>query len=117
MKTIRRGVFETNSSSTHSISIVAKEDYDKWSDGELLKSYDRFVTKEEAIEEIKKDEYFNKNYKNFDFSNEEEVNDLLKEWDYKSYEDYGNDYEYFSKSYKTKNGDEVVAFGYYGYDN
>ena len=39
---IRRGVFETNSSSTHSMTIVAKEDFDKWKKGELL--FDRYKT-------------------------------------------------------------------------
>lgn len=37
---IRCGVFETNSSSTHSICICTKEDYDKWKNGEML--YDRY---------------------------------------------------------------------------
>ena len=31
---IRRGVFETNSSSTHSITMCMKSDYDRWSNGE-----------------------------------------------------------------------------------
>ena len=33
---IRRGVFETNSSSTHSLTIVSQEEYDKWKKGEML---------------------------------------------------------------------------------
>lgn len=33
MKTIRIGVFETNSSSTHSMTIVTKDDYEEWTQG------------------------------------------------------------------------------------
>ena len=33
---IRRGVFETNSSSTHSITMCSGEEYDKWCSGKLL---------------------------------------------------------------------------------
>lgn len=93
MRTIRRGVFETNSSSTHSISIVAKEDFEKWQSGELL--FDRY---------------------NKTFCKADEVDKQECPEDFESYEDFGSDYEYFDKSYKTKSGDEIVAFGYYGYD-
>ena len=34
-KTVRMGVWETNSSSVHSICICTKEEYDKWENGEL----------------------------------------------------------------------------------
>ena len=33
---IRQRVFETNSSSTHSITMCMKSDYDKWVAGELI---------------------------------------------------------------------------------
>ena len=32
---IRRGVFETNSSSVHSVSICDKTDYDRWVNDEI----------------------------------------------------------------------------------
>lgn len=35
-RSIRRGVFETNSSSTHSICIVPAEDFEAWKRGELV---------------------------------------------------------------------------------
>lgn len=35
-KQIRRGVFETNSSSVHSITMCTRSDFDRWKDGELL---------------------------------------------------------------------------------
>ncbi len=36
MKKVRSGIFETNSSSTHSLTIVSKEDFEKWKRGELV---------------------------------------------------------------------------------
>lgn len=33
---IRRGVFETNSSSVHSLTMCTSSDYDKWKNGELV---------------------------------------------------------------------------------
>ena len=69
MKVIRRGVFETNSSSTHSITMCSKEDYDKWESGDvylndgsgwasLSTNKDKqFVTKEEAIEILTNSKY------------------------------------------------------------
>ena len=36
MRQIRKNVFETNSSSTHSITMCMKSDYDKWVSGELV---------------------------------------------------------------------------------
>lgn len=35
MKLIRRNTFETNSSSTHSITMCSESDFDKWKNGEL----------------------------------------------------------------------------------
>lgn len=43
MKTIRRNVFETNSSSTHSVTIVSNDDYEKFQQHEML--YDRELNK------------------------------------------------------------------------
>ena len=120
LKVIRRGVFETNSSSTHSITIVSKEDYDKWDKGELLLADgDSLVTKEEAVAELKEDKWFNKNNPDFDFTDKDEVNDALSENDYKTSEQYFEDeyLETFESNFTTKNGDKVVAFGKYGTDN
>ena len=33
---IRRGVFETNSSSTHSLTMCSEEEFEQWKNGELL---------------------------------------------------------------------------------
>ena len=48
---IRRGTFETNSSSVHSLTLCSESDYERWSNGELFyEPYGRgFVTLEEVV--------------------------------------------------------------------
>ena len=55
LRVIRRGVFETNSSSTHSLTLCKQEEYDKWESGELLLCINTgaLVTKEEALRDIR----------------------------------------------------------------
>ena len=52
MKTIRNNVFETNSSSTHNVSVFYAEDYEKFRNGELLYNpeSDELITLEEGVE-------------------------------------------------------------------
>lgn len=52
---VRRGTFETNSSSTHSITMCMESDYEKWKNGELyyFDSNNEFVTKEQRDNIIK----------------------------------------------------------------
>lgn len=98
MKVVRRGVFETNSSSTHSISIVAKEDYDKWENGEIL-----FDKNREVFVPISEVESYEAEHKYCNLQTSEEY--------------FDDDYlESFETTYTTKSGDVVVAFGMYGYD-
>ena len=48
---------------------------------------------------------------------EEEFVDLANDFDFHTRESFGGDYyEGFSDSFTTPNGEEVVAFGYYGND-
>lgn len=93
LRTIRRSVFETNSSSTHSITMCLKEDYDKWKNGELL--FDGWTnTFIKSPEEAKyKDEVV-------------------------TYDEYWDDeyLETFENTYTTKSGEVIIAFGKYGYD-
>ena len=117
MKTIRMGTFETNSSSTHSIAICTKEQYEKWTNGELYlnESYDKdnilegkeFITKDEAINFLKHYDYINEEDEDLDYS--------LREYDIHSYNSWGEDYEHDSHSFTTPSGDEMVAECYYGY--
>ncbi len=128
---IRRGVFETNSSSTHSLTMCMASDYDRWEKEKLYLftgsgySYpddnkpekNHFYTREEAIEFEKTDRFVRKDV---NWTDEETVNEILhdNEWyDYAYYWDmYCDCYETFEGRTVTPNGDEVVAFGYYGYN-
>lgn len=99
---IRRGIFETNSSSVHSLTMCSDDEYSKWRKGELyFDKYEKcFVEKSEEIESERNDAGTDTQYLTY-----EEFND----WDYIAYET-------FDKSYKTKNGETFHAFGYYGYN-
>lgn len=131
---IRRGVYETNSSSSHSITMCSEEEFEKWKDGKLLFDSwkEEFVDvvnlsnnqKEDARKEYesKKNE-FSKDWKDLSESAKEKYyENYIKEHDLiveecKTYNDYMNDYELesFIDKYTTKNGEKVVAFGKYGY--
>lgn len=108
MKQIRRSVFETNSSSVHSLTILPEDEFNKFQQGEMLwdACSDKLVTREEALEEIKK------------YDKDITLKDLEDGYDdYQTYEKMGGDYyETFEQKYTTKNGDTIVAFGYYGYN-
>ena len=118
---IRRGVFETNSSSTHSLTMMMKSDYDRWHKEELYLYRDgwgwefsepvenQLYTRDEAIEFAKKNRYY---------KDEEEIDDeILKDIGFISWDDEGNEYlEDFYKEFTTPSGETIVAFGEYGYD-
>lgn len=116
MLQIRQNIFETNSSSVHCMTICDNEDFEKWKNGELLynKENDKFCTREEAIEEVL--EYYEKSPYHDVIPTKEEANDMLNEFEFCTYEEFGDDMEYFEKEYTTKSGDTVTIFGYYGYD-
>lgn len=133
---IRRGVFETNSSSTHSLIMCSEEEFEAWKRGEVLfqkRGKENFVSAnnlsdsnkkraEENYEENKDD--FQKDWK--DLSDEAKKKYYTKyaqesgiiDEDAKSYEQYMNDgcLETFVQRYTSKNGDKIVAFGEYGYN-
>jgi len=125
---IRRNVFETNSSSTHTLTICSKSDFEKWKRGELLLDEwsNKFIDAEKVSEKdlesyynsIKKPYY--KNYKDLDDDERESIkNEYMKnEVSGTTYDDWRDDgyLETYSQDYKTENGDEVVAFGKYGYN-
>lgn len=63
MKTIRQSVFETNSSSTHCVTIMTEEAFERFKNDEILYDFngDREVTWEEFydmfVDEVKKTKY------------------------------------------------------------
>lgn len=125
---IRQGVFETNSSSTHSITIAPESDFNKWKNGDVYlndgwwsssnnSNRDKtFLTKDEAVNLLGSYEYYKRN-KDLNDMNDEELNEVFRDWDIYTFENYWNDYlESYEKHYTTEHGDVVVAFGQYGYD-
>lgn len=98
MKQIRVGVFETNSSSTHSLTIVSEEEYNQWRDGKLLfdRNDEKLVPIPDDYEKLVEDD---------------EDYDLLTydRWTEQEMED-------FTQHHTTKSGDKIVAFGQFGYD-
>ena len=118
MITIRQNTFETNSSSTHSICICTKDQYNKWVHGELFlnESYDKdniledkeYITKEEAINFLKHYGYFDEENEDLDYQ--------LRDNEIYSYNSWGDYYEHDSHSFTTPSGDEMVVECYYGYN-
>ena len=76
-KQIRRGVFETNSSSVHSLTMCSSDEYEKWENGELLywEDKDKFVSREEVIKELQEKKSWNGSlmYPYVDWNDEEVV--------------------------------------------
>lgn len=124
---IRYGVFETNSSSVHSLCIAQNDEINKLKSGELLVSlnwrknnclisYDEAF--QELIEELK--EYgHNEDLIIANSGNKEEIYSLMKEYDIaKTFEDYlDSDWlESYEETMITEHGDTIMMFGLYGHD-
>lgn len=124
-KQIRRGVFETNSSSTHSLTMMMKSDYDRWQN-ENLYLYEggygwefnkpvlnSLYTKEEVLEFAKHNRYWHDD----DAKYEEREYEMIRDMGFISGDDEGNEWlESFYKEFTTPSGETIVAFGEYGYD-
>lgn len=95
MRQIRRAVFETNSSSVHTITICTSDDYQKFKDGTyMLDAYNSHLVPYD--EEIRKSNTYQ--YKTYD--------EYYEDWDLETY----------THHFTTPYGDEMIAFGKYGRD-
>lgn len=126
MLQVRHGVFETNSSSTHSITLCKKSEYDAWVKGEVylndgwwskeLENRDKkFLTKEEAIKLITDSGH----YEDTDLYSldKEELSEIFYEeaiYDTELYDNMCEYYEQYEEKYTTDSGDVIIAFGYFG---
>lgn len=133
---IRFGVFETNSSSTHSLTVCSLEEYNKWKNGEIMfDSWDEefldpksIVLDDDDKEETKKryDKSKQKYWKEWEDLTEEEKDELYLQrleakksnYNLETHEDYFDDeyLETFVRQHTTPNGEKIVVFGKYGYD-
>lgn len=129
MLQMRKNVFETNSSSTHSITMCTQDEYDAWVNGDVMlndgwwhdnvsKFKDKkFVTRAEAEDIIKNDKYYEPTDKLSGLS-DEEFDEYCHDMDYGLYsiDRYSEDdyLEWFDEKYTTPSGETVVAFGLYG---
>lgn len=136
MISIRRGVFETNSSSTHSLVICSDKMYNDWKNEKVV--YDSY---EEKFVEAKQPT--DSDFRKAESMYTEGKSDYMKDWkdltpeqqlryvkenvmedtdsyQYKTYEDYTNEMgrmeEQFERTWKTEHGDIVHILGYMGYD-
>lgn len=117
---IRRCIFETNSSSTHTMTITDNKTYEKWIKGELLYinedevwclrdidsnlETENFISKERAIDlykQIVKEKYP---------PNFEDIFKTFTQWI-----DYCDELYNYEEEYTTKNGEKIIVFGKYGY--
>lgn len=143
MRQIRMNVFETNSSSTHSIAICTEEDFKKWQNGELLFNInnEKFVKNNYTItdkdRQDAKEQYerFKSKYaKDFDELSKELQEEYISGYvsdrrmyddgdeycgallNYKEYKDHYSDLEFDTTHYTSPSGDKLVITCAYGYD-
>lgn len=119
MLQIRQHVFETNSSSVHTMVICTDEEFQRVLKEELLIDYDEnLITWDEA-----KDRLMNLKYgtpptkEEIDAMSRDELEEALCEhWIAWTYETWGEEYEAYDHSFTTPSGDKMVVFGYVGRD-
>jgi hypothetical protein len=101
--------------------MMMKSDYKRWQNNELYlysgsgwfwdfnkPIRNHLYTRDEAIE-------FLKNLRSY--HGEEIYDDTLRDYDFISFDDEGNEYlESFYEEFTTPSGETIVAFGEYGYD-
>lgn len=125
MINIRRGCFETNSSSVHSMTMCMKSEYDEWDNDKLYlnknahwDSSSEFMTKEEVIQYLKKSSPYSYSEITGGELDEDEIAEVMRDCGFYTSDDFYNDCEMetFYDEFKTPRGETVVAFGYYGYD-
>lgn len=129
MKTIRRGVFETNSSSTHSITIIDKDTYDEWKLENNCYDFNtkKIISKEERFKTLLFNTFFDTYYgQDSDYISETDIENYLQynqkyeeiPLTYDEYNDTLEDYEleHDINNFKTKSGDELIIICRYGHD-
>lgn len=128
MRTIRHSVFETNSSSTHSMTIMSKRDYDRWR-SEPDSYYDennreiisgdqrREMARKDIIDYRKQYDHEHLNDRITDEELDEYIIDNLYDYPLSHHEFFDTDYlETDVNEYRTESNDEIVICCKYGHD-
>lgn len=116
---IRSGVFETNSSSTHSLCMCLLPEYKAWKNGEMIYDPDeeKLYSANEMRKRIKVEKYIGSLRDKADNLSDEELFEvLIDDYDFVSYEHFGMGSERLYQEYETPSGETVVAFGECGFD-
>ena len=136
MKTIRPGVFETNSSTTHCLVLTTEEKFKAFTEGKYM--FDNWNDSLVPVNDVynmlvagcKDDDMQPVTYEKFekvigmldDWDDEKaDAEDVyVKEWlddhDFRTYEGYAGEYYETFEEHKTFGDQNIVAFGYYGHD-
>jgi hypothetical protein len=114
MKIIRFGVFETNSSNTHSLTIVPKTTFEAFKNGEISWYRDDGILVEDP-------DFFEKKYKEEEYQWYDSLEDYIEQTKIENYTEwkkhYLDCYDSIYEEFTTPSSDEMVVFGYYGNDN
>ena len=131
---IRTEVFESNSSTTHTLTICSEETYKKWEKDELLLTWDNKFIPNKKMSKEEKDRFchqwynehrgkYYKDYKDLTKEEKKEIEDDLNSKGYfnasgQTYDEWHADkyLEYAKESFITEHGDKVVAFSKAGND-
>lgn len=136
MYQIRQGVFETNSSSTHSMCICTEDEFTNFSCNKAVwdKNSETIIPTNKITRNYitRAKEYYKTQQTTFmkdwdSLPEEAQLEFMVSQFDqsYKGdwlfegktfYKDWGTGFERFEEHFTTPSGDKMVAFGEYGYD-
>ena len=125
MITIRRNVFETNSSSTHAVAVLPKDVYQKLKNDDDLWYHEKYgVCTTEKVKELLPEflssygkEAYADESKDPDFDFKQFMYEYADDWYWiDKYEENECYYEEDIHEYTTKSGDEIVIICNYGQD-
>lgn len=133
MYQIRQGVFETNSSSTHSMCICTEEEFANFNGNKAMwdKNTGKIVPTNKITHNYvqRAKEYYTKQQTSFmkdwdSLSPESQLEFIVSQFDQSYagdwlfegktfYKDWGREYNTFENHFETPSGDQMVAFGEY----
>ena len=128
---IRLNTFETNSSSTHSVSIIPEKYWECYKNNKIVEVFDELAeelgTRWASKEEIKASNWFKKNFDTNDYvylyETEEEIDEAIEDIEkefFKDHELYFYEYifdgelEYDITDYTSESGDKIKIVCQYG---